>query len=145
MTLLDSCLSRSLRSLWSLTTLMFVSWTCRALIHRPPPSKNPSICSLLTTLMVQTRRAAQLAAKPEHKHKPVDVDDKPPTKEIAARPLKRARKERHTDERASPIVVPEPKESERASQSAQLHWCFTQTRHNVDRERRRHESCQITT
>lgn len=74
--------------------------------------------------MVQTRQAAQLAAKPEHKHKPVDVGGEPPTKEMATRPLKRARKERHPDERASPVVVPEPEEPKRASQSAQLRWRF---------------------
>lgn len=78
-------------------------------------SNNSFVRSLLTALMVQTRRATQLAAKDEPKHTPVDVkhtDKGGHTRQ----PLKRARKERRPEERVSPVVAAEPKEPERESQ-----------------------------
>ncbi|KAI9574151.1 AP endonuclease [Boletus coccyginus] len=58
--------------------------------------------------MVRKRRATQLAARDEPKHKPEDV--KPRTKgEHTSRPLKRARIERQPEERAPPAVETEPK------------------------------------
>jgi len=99
---------------------MLVAWRAvsrRALtshISQLPPLENPSICSSLTALMARKRRATQLAARDEPKHKLEDV--KPRTKgEHASRPLKRARIERQPEERAPPAVETEPKELERES------------------------------
>ncbi|KAH0826901.1 xylose isomerase-like protein [Lanmaoa asiatica] len=95
-----------------LVTFCFVSRRALAsYISQSRPSDSPSGHSLLPALMVQTRRASQLAAKDEPKRKPEDI--KPPTKgEHTRRPLKRARREHQPDERAPSVVATEPKELE---------------------------------
>lgn len=80
-------------------------------------SYNPSVRSLLTALMVQTRRATQLAAKDEPKHMPTAVK---PTRQ----PLKRARREHQPEERVPSAVATGSKEPERESQWTQVALVF---------------------
>lgn len=103
---------------------MLVTVACRFVLRRAHashisrirPFNNPSVALFSAALMVQTRRAIQLSAKDEARHKSVDV--KPPTKgEHTRRPLKRARKEHQPPgERASSVVATEPKEPEGKTQ-----------------------------
>ena len=104
---------------------MLVTVACRFVLRRAHashisqirPFNNPSVGLFSAALMVQTRRATELSANDEAKHESESVDVKPSTKgEHTRRPLKRARKEHQPGERASSVVVTEPKEPEGKSQ-----------------------------